>query len=317
MSIFNIVKVENININIIQATHDTPFSEVNQMEEGCHPNKVPNLFCEEKIKKIPTTSLTAYEYQHHFQHYKDSIAISTTSTSDVLKRHKISTHIRAKMVDWMIEVTNIFHCRLATLFASVNIMDRYFMEELAILEDDNIHIIGTACMVIASKLIDETPILLQDASACICRGKITVIELKKMEHKICQTLKWDIWHPTILEIIRAVMCELSMKDAKDLESNETKMLMGSIIKLSEKYAIMSLYELRILHGFSVEQLANACIYHGMEDMLNVMVLYHAPIMQWMKFVQKDAIRISKILLSIKSKLELQGLMNHEKYLFEC
>jgi hypothetical protein len=42
-----------------------------------------------------------------------------------LTHHKINSVYRAKMIDWIVEVTGAFKCSDQTFFLSVNIMDRY------------------------------------------------------------------------------------------------------------------------------------------------------------------------------------------------
>ena len=44
---------------------------------------------------------------------------------EFLNEHQIQPHMRAKMVDWMIEVFANFNCREETFFLAVNLMDRH------------------------------------------------------------------------------------------------------------------------------------------------------------------------------------------------
>jgi hypothetical protein len=45
--------------------------------------------------------------------------------SNCLRNHKISSALRARMIDWKIEVLTNFKCDDQTFFISVNLMDRY------------------------------------------------------------------------------------------------------------------------------------------------------------------------------------------------
>lgn len=47
---------------------------------------------------------------------------------EFLKKHTIVADVRAKMVDWMIEVTSNFKCSDQTFFLSVQYMDQYFSQ---------------------------------------------------------------------------------------------------------------------------------------------------------------------------------------------
>jgi len=43
-----------------------------------------------------------------------------------LAKHKITENLRARMVDWMVEVLINFKSNDQTFFLSVNLLDRYF-----------------------------------------------------------------------------------------------------------------------------------------------------------------------------------------------
>jgi hypothetical protein len=46
--------------------------------------------------------------------------------NEFLMRHEVNGQLRAKMVDWMIEVFSSYKCLDSTFFKGVDIMDRYF-----------------------------------------------------------------------------------------------------------------------------------------------------------------------------------------------
>ena len=43
-----------------------------------------------------------------------------------LSNHKIDGVLRARMLDWMVEVMSSYHFQNKTYFAGIEIMDRYF-----------------------------------------------------------------------------------------------------------------------------------------------------------------------------------------------
>ncbi len=77
---------------------------------------------------------------------------------DFMEKHKINTEIRTKMVDWMIEVLNVYKCEHETFFLSVFIMDSYIFKSEKIITTDDVHILGLTSMFIASKFEDVIPI---------------------------------------------------------------------------------------------------------------------------------------------------------------
>ena len=54
---------------------------------------------------------------------------ATQSMGPFLAKHDIDKALRARMLDWMIEVTSSYKFEPKTYFASVTLMDRYFQAE--------------------------------------------------------------------------------------------------------------------------------------------------------------------------------------------
>ena len=59
-----------------------------------------------------------------------------------LANHKIDGTLRARMLDWMVEVMSSYNFGHKTYFAGVEIMDRYFESTDEILMPSQLHIIG-------------------------------------------------------------------------------------------------------------------------------------------------------------------------------
>ena len=109
--------------------------------------------------------------------------------SNFLSRQKISPFIRTKMVDWMIEVLNVFDASEETCFLSVNIMDLFVWKTSTIFKNENVHIIGVASMFIASKFQEIYPISLKDFVHRIGHDQFKDEDVKKMECKIFKDIK--------------------------------------------------------------------------------------------------------------------------------
>jgi hypothetical protein len=71
--------------------------------------------------------------------------------SSVLGKHQINERMRAKMVDWLIEVTEAYKCKNETFFLAIFIMDEYFKLCERSLAASELHIIGVTSMFIACK----------------------------------------------------------------------------------------------------------------------------------------------------------------------
>jgi hypothetical protein len=69
----------------------------------------------------------------------------------MLLRHEISSSLRSKMVDWMIEVLSSYKMTEETFFKSIYVMDSYMKKSKVKLEVKDLHLVGVAAMFIASK----------------------------------------------------------------------------------------------------------------------------------------------------------------------
>jgi hypothetical protein len=79
-------------------------------------------------------------------------------TSNCLERHQITTTLRARMIDWMIEVLTNFKCDDQTFFLAVNLQDRFLKNTPTPKEVSDLHITGVTCMFVASKFEDIYPL---------------------------------------------------------------------------------------------------------------------------------------------------------------
>lgn len=109
--------------------------------------------------------------------------------SNFLERHKVYPYIRTKMVDWMIEVLNVFEGSEETFFLSVNIMDLFFWKTPNIYRNENVHLIGVGSMFIASKFQEIYPICLKDFVERIGHNSFKENDVKRMEFKILKDIK--------------------------------------------------------------------------------------------------------------------------------
>lgn len=67
---------------------------------------------------------------------------------------RIDGEMRARMVDWMIEVLTNFKCDDQTFFLACTILDRYFKNTTESLCINDLHVMGVTSMFIASKFED-------------------------------------------------------------------------------------------------------------------------------------------------------------------
>ncbi|EAR82991.2 amine-terminal domain cyclin (macronuclear) [Tetrahymena thermophila SB210] len=139
--------------------------------------------------------------------------------TEFLKRHAITAAMRAKMIDWMIEVLKAYNFSETTFSLSVAIMDAYFANVQRSLQVDELHAIGIVSMFIASKYEEIVPFSLQKLYEKIGHEKISMQVLKQTEAEILNTLNFNISFPT-LDILSNLM--IKYLDSQDFFSSYTQ-----------------------------------------------------------------------------------------------
>lgn len=124
------------------------------------------------------------------------------STAQCLGRHKVTPNLRARMIDWMIEVLTNFKCDDQTFFLSVSLLDRYFKLKQEVREISDLHIIGVTCMFIASKYEDIYPLKMKMVYEKIAHKKLAIDKIKSLEMDILKTIKYRIPAPSSLDFLK-------------------------------------------------------------------------------------------------------------------
>jgi len=101
--------------------------------------------------------------------------------SDCLGNHKITSNLRARMTDWMIEVLTNFKCDDQTYFLAVNLQDRYLKNIKGTMEVSDLHILGVTCMFVASKYEDIFPLKMKTIFEKIAHQKLEIQSIKNLE----------------------------------------------------------------------------------------------------------------------------------------
>ena len=95
-------------------------------------------------------------------------------TVNSLANHKITANLRARMVDWMIEVLTNFKCEDQTFFLAISLLDRYLKNKRECQEIADLHIMGVTTMFIASKYEDIYPLKMKMIFEKIAHKKIPI-----------------------------------------------------------------------------------------------------------------------------------------------
>jgi cyclin B len=123
-----------------------------------------------------------------------------------LKNHLVKEGLRAKMIDWILEVYGTYSTTTSheTYFRAANLIDLYLKKTWKRHVDADLHLIGVACMFIATKIEDVYHIPLSDFIKRVAHNKFTEKDLKEKEMEILQILNYQVYFPTLLNSLSMI-----------------------------------------------------------------------------------------------------------------
>ena len=139
-------------------------------------------------------------------------------SSDILNNYGINPETRTCLIDSLIDLQKIFDFNERTLFITVQLFDRYIA--LSVIKDikpklkeENLDIILTASLLIASKLEESVLYKLSDYLG-ILSEKYTLEDIKITENKIMNLLDFSAVSPTILDFFEVFAEKIQLTDDK-------------------------------------------------------------------------------------------------------
>ena len=117
----------------------------------------------------------------------------------------MNEELRSKMVDWMVEVLDIFNCSKRTFFLAVRVMDLFFKTEQSTIGIEELHVIGVACMMIASKYEDIKALDMKTIYYKIAHEKLPKAYIVLIEKKILKVLDYMLFVPTVVDFLEPLL----------------------------------------------------------------------------------------------------------------
>ena len=109
-----------------------------------------------------------------------------------LQNHKITSTVRTKMIDWMIEVCSIINYMDETFFISVNILDIFLQKTKKVYSNNDIHLIGMTCIFTSSKFQEIYPQSLKVFAHRVGHDMFTLDQIKEMESQILTDIGMEV-----------------------------------------------------------------------------------------------------------------------------
>jgi len=173
--------------------------------------------------KLPGLMDPAYllRYYHYLKHLEGSmypldytgmtLSFSTNpdqfqNTSDLLPVH------RSMLVDWLVEVIDVFEMSVRSVFLAVNYTDRFLC--LQKVERKKFQLLGATCLHIASKCEDVSYIGVDDL--VVCADKVyKPDDVLALEEQVLNSLNFEICVPTVIDFLNAFIGRLEYGESAD------------------------------------------------------------------------------------------------------
>lgn len=180
------------------------------------------------ISSIIITQSIILIFNQHSYNFNFTVLAKKIKKSEIklsLENHSISQKQRAKMVDWIIEVLDIFDQSFSTTFRALFILELYLKTCNNSLKISDLHLIGVVSMLIASKIEEVKVIKMESIIVDICKYKFEKQQIIDKEQEIVISLMGQLNLPTVYDYLSSIIniIELPVKD-RTLVNNYSNIL---------------------------------------------------------------------------------------------
>lgn len=203
-------------------------------------------------KRVETSKLVNAYGEEIFESLKEK---QIDFPKNCLQNHSIPSNLRARMVDWMIEVLSSYKCQHQTFFVAISLMDRFFARSPKSHPVSDLHLTGVTCMFLACKYEEIYPMKLQVVYEKIAHKKLPIDAIKSKEQEILSALDFNIITGSIIEILALAYSKLEFEDPNHKKKEYLEKI---CIYLSK----MVMHDYELLNEFEPLQLASGVLYIG-------------------------------------------------------
>lgn len=113
---------------------------------------------------------------------------------------------RKQLAEWMLEICQILHNSNQIFLSSVRFLDIILHQQ--IISSKHFHTLASACLCLASKILDPRPLSLQDFVRTRT-SEIPLSQLQEMEMLVLTRLRWELCSPTSLDFVPFLISKLA------------------------------------------------------------------------------------------------------------
>ena len=112
------------------------------------------------------------------------------------KHEELTPKVRARMIDWFVEIVCNFKCHPNTFYLAIKIMDTYFERSKECQTLRELHLIGVTSVFLASKIEDLIPFNLKVVYTKIGHQSLPKRAILMKEKQMLETLNFNLKIPT-------------------------------------------------------------------------------------------------------------------------
>merc|ERR1712042_209169 len=163
---------------------------------------------ERGIAPLPELSWADKQEMWDLMVKKETGMYKRQSAEAMLSRHPaLQPRMRAILLDWLIEVCEVYRLHRETFYLAVDFIDRFLGITADPVPKNRLQLIGVTCLFVGAKLEEIYPPKLQEF-AYVTDGACTEEEILAMELEVLKSLNWSLspmtpncWMRTFMQIL--------------------------------------------------------------------------------------------------------------------
>ncbi|ESN94546.1 hypothetical protein HELRODRAFT_95727 [Helobdella robusta] len=190
----NKVKVTDSDTELLDMTFDSCYSEEHLESSHSHSGT-------DEIFSTGQQTVASYIYKADVREYLQDKEAINRPRPDYMSRQVDLTHkMRATLIDWMVDVTEEFQMPTEVIHLATNYLDRFL--SLMAVNRQRLQLLGTACLLIASKLEDFQTLPSLQQLIYLTDNACTSNDVIRMEQLVFRTLKFDVSPTTSMALCK-------------------------------------------------------------------------------------------------------------------
>lgn len=205
---------------------------------------------------------TFNEYGSFHYNISQSLSQSNCIPKSFLSKHTLQSNVRSQMIDWMLEVFTKYKSSEETFFLCVYIMDQYITLTRSKIKNEDIYLIGIACIFISSKIEDLFPMRIGHILR-ICSNNFTENEIKQKELHIIKKINFNIVNASIYYFVLCYFSDLKYDNEEEIKKNELEIEINELEKMCIYFAKMILMN-EMFYEYDNSLIAIACVVYAFD-----------------------------------------------------